>query len=53
MPGGQCDDELTMRDGERIRHHEQAAVGLAGECLDGAFNLGGVVHRRHGQLQRE
>src|SRR5262245_15624585 len=49
-------DRRSMVEGERIRHHDQAAVRLASLCSNHGFELGCLVNRcsgcRHGEDAR-
>ena len=43
MLGGERDDEITMDDVREVGHQDQATGRRAGEGLDGALNVGGVL----------
>ena len=39
-----------MEDGDDVRRHNQGAVRLLRECIDGALDIGGAVHGGEGQF---
>src|SRR5262245_30961740 len=44
VPGSKCDNQIANRCRVRARGHDQASVGGACECRDGALDLGPFAH---------
>ena len=40
----QIDDQLPVTQSDAVRLHDEAAVRLTAECLDGELDLGGVTN---------
>src|SRR5262245_24650752 len=53
VPGCQRDDQISLRHPSTARPYNQAAIWAAGECGDGALDLGRVTHASRADLHPE
>src|SRR5262249_47326145 len=53
MPGRKRKDLVPLTDNGRMRERDQAAVRLARGWIDGALELGDILHRRSRRLYAE